>query len=208
MLSALLSPIIAQGDDAVSRDAEQGRPERSTIAVIDVKQVLESYSAFQRRKSEIEAGIAMAEAAIKEQKERIDVLAKQLRTLQAGSVEHTELDLTIARQTAALREQVLRARQKCLAEQARAYAEAYQELVREVEKLLAESPYEIVLRINDTADEASVDDSTLSLLKQLNRTIVSSAPQADISREIQRRLNGGQQKAANRLRPLSRAKHH
>jgi Skp family chaperone for outer membrane proteins len=185
-----------RGDD----DPARAKTGDSSIAVLDVKYVLENYSGFRRRKAEIEAGIALAEAAIKQQKEAIEALANQLRTLRAGSPEHTELDLQIARQRAALREQLARTRQKYLAEQARAYAEAYAHLVREAEKLLAESEYEVVLRINDTAHETKGDESPLSLMRQLNRTIVSSAPQADISREILQRLNDGRQKTAGRMR--------
>ncbi len=195
----------------------------SSIALLDVQHVLDRHPGLRRRKQEIEAGAALAEATIALRRREIGRLTERLATLRAGSAEHAELDLKLIRQKAELRAQIARAREKLSAEKARVYAAAYREIVRAVEDYLQETGYRIVLR------KAAVGGSSviLSEAKNLERPraeilrfaqndnagdsplmpLIFAQSGVDITPDILRRLQGGLPKAAGRMRRASKPCH-
>jgi hypothetical protein len=176
--------------------------------------VLDHDPAFRWQKDELDAGAALAEAVIGQRKEEIRELAQRLRGLQAGSAEHTELDLEILRQTAELKSQVERARRKLAAEEGRVYVEAYREIVQAVEAHLDETDCRLVLRIdapNIDAPNVVLGAGRLAPVEDpaerpqsIHRTVVSSQDAADITPAILRRLAADRQKSAARMRRPAR----
>lgn len=195
----------------------------SPIALLDVKYVLAHYTAFQHRQAEIAAGVALAETAIRGRKAETDGLAKRLRSLQAGTAEHTETDLQLARQSRELQAQIERVREKTKSQTTRAYLEAYQQIVYEAERLLAESTFQIVVQVktetksNSSAEafrelaplatpassmwaqHAAAGPRPAGPTPHPSSPLASQAAGVDISREIVRRLNGIGQKSLARM---------
>ncbi len=206
------SAVALVGLSAAGMAREEGRsvnPARnpapaSPIALLDVKYVLEHDATFRRRKDEFDAGAALAEAAIRQRKDEIRGLSQRLRGLQAGSAEHTELDLEILRRTAELRSQVERARKKLAAEEAQVYVNAYREIVRAVDRYLDETDYRLVLRVNTSDVEIGAagefhDEAALQRKQSIPRTVVFAQGGVDITREILRRLDEDRQKSAGHV---------
>ncbi len=142
----VLAASLCAADDAPIREAPRHLAAPSSIALLNVRHLLDHHPALQRRTEEIAAGVALAEAIIAQRKREIGRLSERLAGLQAGSAEHTELDLKLIRERAELKGQIRGARAKLATEQARADAAAYQEIVRAVERYLAETGYRVVLR--------------------------------------------------------------
>jgi Skp family chaperone for outer membrane proteins len=169
---------VAQAQDESENRASGAGP--SSVALLDVKLLLEHNAALRRRQEQIEAGAALAEALVRQRRREIDELAKRLKALVAGSAEHTELDLKITRWTAELDAQVDQARRKLAAERARAQVEAYREIVRAVNEYLEESDFRIVLRTSAAYPKNAS-----------HRPVVFAIRGVDITPEILRRLNDG-----------------
>jgi len=177
------------------------------IALVDVPQVLASDSIFQERKALIETGWLLAQSAAEAQQRRLDQLSKRLRNLRAGSSEHTELELRIARGRVDLAEQIEQARRRFLSERAQAYAEAYRRMQAEVNKLIASSEFRVVLRRDGSVPErqAAAADVWLSgTATEKTPAELSLHGAADVTGEIIERMNGRRERVAARMQGSKR----
>ncbi len=171
---------------AVGQDAgqEATQPD-SGLAVIDMAEVFKQYDAFLDQQKEMRLDVAKFDKQFRQQKDEIEVLAKQLAQLAPRTQPFENLERQVNELRATLQVDVTLRRKRILEREGRLYAKTYSEVQAEVAQVARKRTIRLVVRY----DSAPIDQENRdSILKGMNRFVVFQ-DKIDITEEVIERLN-------------------
>ncbi len=172
---------------ASSADRRQATaaPPDARVAVIDVQEVLNSFSRFKIMMAELKADATRADQQLKAAAAEVKEMARGLNDLLPGTRDYLDLQGKIKERGEELKAQVQLQKSELMQREARAYRDAYREIVQEIEAHAKKHGIEVVLRTN-----APVKTETpAEILRDINKQVVWFAPSRDITAAILDRLN-------------------
>ncbi len=186
--------IVAGQTAAVAQQA--GPP--SPVAIIDLAYIFKNHSGFQSMKDELKKSVDMAQADLKNRRDQAQQLADQAQEYRPGTPEYKQLEATLAQKQADLNVQVALQKKTLMEREAKIYFTIYQEVLYEVKAYCQRTGIRLVLRFDG---EPMNQDNPQQVVQQLNRQVVYSDQQIDITPAIldtlNRRRPGGNNQVTN-----------
>lgn len=185
----LIVSLSAMATRLVPADERPAGPKaaKTTVALIDVKYVLEHHPGFRRAKEELAVDVKLAEALLALRKGSLQKLEKDRQAHKRGSDAYRQLDQLLASELAEYQVQAELGRKQFARQEAELYRVAYQQIRKAVDEHIAQHGISVVIRFDrSAASDASEPEEVLAML---NRPIVAYDAAADITDEIVRRLS-------------------
>lgn len=168
------------------------------IAIIDLSYIFKNHNRFKAMTEAMRNDVLRAEENLKGQRTQIESLTKRLNDLgnelRKDSPEYKQLDADLTRKKIDLTTQVSQQKKEFLEKEAKIYYSVYQEVLDEVQYFCERNRISLVLRFN--GDPVS-DGDPQEILKQLNKQIVYSNKNIDITPIILNSLNHRAEGAGN-----------
>ncbi len=159
----------------------------TAIAVIDLNQVFEQHVRFKATMEQIKNDIKNYEAAVIERRKQGTALSEKLREYQPGSPDYKKLEEELAKLSAELQVDMAIKKKDFMDREARAYYQAYQEVLEHVTAFAHKHGIGLVLRFND---EPIDPQERASVLQGVNRSVVYQRD-LNITGAIVQELNRG-----------------
>ncbi|MHB0958980.1 MAG: OmpH/Skp family outer membrane protein [Pirellulaceae bacterium] len=147
----------------------QTRPSGTSVAVIDLGDVFEKHARLKTQLEQIKTQIDGFEAHVRQEKQKIEALAEQLKTLKPGTPDYAGKEKEFASISADLQVQVRQKSREFLEQEAHIRYEAYQEIQQHVASFCQSYGIQLVIRFNREAIDASKPQE---VQMGLNRPIV------------------------------------
>lgn len=124
------------------------RPSGTSVAVIDLGDVFEKHTKLKAQLDQIKAQIDGFENLVREEKQKIDSLAEQLKTLKPGTPDYAAKEKEFATIQADLQVQVRQKSREFLEQEAKIRYDAYQEIQQHVANFCQSYGIQLVIRFN------------------------------------------------------------
>lgn len=174
----------APGSDAPPSELSPPGGGLRGIAVVDVARVFREHAEFTQEVGKIRAELETAKQTIIVRQAEIESTQRKLQGLRAGTPEHGNAQLLLARLQTELKLSSERLQQQFQAREAALYADTYQEMVAAIEQHAQAHDLQLVLRAHDSPVEAGDRQSVLGVL---NRGVLYQRD-LDITDDILQRL--------------------
>lgn len=172
----------------LSSSAVQAQSPRGGVAIIDLSYIFKNHKRFDAMKDQLRTTVEAEEEKLKAERENIGKLAEQLKGFQPGTDNYKQLEEQLATRSAKLQADVNLRKKQFLEEEARMYFNVYREILAETKYFAQQQGYSLVLRFNgEEIDPSQVNPQ--EVLRGLNRAVVYSHPNIDITPHILRSLN-------------------
>jgi Skp family chaperone for outer membrane proteins len=168
-----------------ARAQTAARPSGTSVAVIDLGDVFEAHAGLKAQLEQIKTQIDSFEAYVRQEKQKIESLAEQLKTLKPGTPDYAGREKEFASIQADLQVQVRQKSREFLEQEAQIRYEAYQEIQQHVAKFCQSYGIQLVIRFNRQPIDASKPQE---VQLGLNRPIVYQNS-LDITQHIIESLN-------------------
>jgi Skp family chaperone for outer membrane proteins len=176
----------SHADDSTANAAAAETPNAGIqVALIDVGQIFRNHKGFKKKMEEMKKELVEVDGRLKLENAQIQVFQERLKTLDAQSQEHLELEDKITTQKSSQQVRIAREKRRFMRQESAIYAEIYKEVQKAVEEYAREHGIRLVIRYNSQPINES--DSN-SVMKGVNRNVVFQDG-LDITAEIVQRLN-------------------
>ena len=131
------------------------RPSGTSVAVIDLNEVLKSHQGLKAHLEELTTQAESVDAQMRQTKQKIESLAEVLKTLNPGTADYAAKEKEYA---SAQADGAVQARQKSrefLEQQSQIYYEAYQEIQQHIDRFCRSYGIQLVLRFDRNPIDAS-----------------------------------------------------
>jgi Skp family chaperone for outer membrane proteins len=146
------------------------------VAVIDLRYIFEKYPRFQEAKAVIDNDVKAEEEAIKGQKAQLESVKKQRDEARRGTTDYERLDGQLTQLQVSLQARIQQSRKRFMEREAFAYANAYKEIVQEVDGYARSRGFSMVLRFNNDVLNDDEVTEVREVAKQLNKPVVWIIP--------------------------------
>jgi Skp family chaperone for outer membrane proteins len=177
---ALVGPNLCSAEDAAKPTTRKG-----TVAVLDITAIFKESKRFNAEMTKMKDDVAKATENVKKEQDKIKAQTEELEKLPSGSEERLKQEEYIAKVQAALAASVNLQKQTFLRREAAVYYDIYKRIDAEVETYAKENGIEVVIRTAKQTVDSSKPDSVLSYV---NKPVVWTSPEADITAAIAERL--------------------
>ena len=158
------------------------------VAVIDVGYIFKNHQRFKAAMEKMKDEVMAAENALKAERDRINVLMKQLETFNVGTPEHRKLEAEVAKAQGDFNVNAQLQKKDFMDREAKVYLQVYNEIERAVSQFARDNKIAVVHRF----DGEPVDDGDRNrILGSITKPIVYYDPLVDITPDILRMLNAG-----------------
>lgn len=161
-----------------------------STAIIDLSYIFKNHNRFKAMTEGMRNEVLRADEALKARRTEIEGLTKRLNDLggelRKDSPEYKQLDADLTRKKIDLSAQVTQQKKEFLEKEAKIYYSVYQEVLDEVQYFAQQNRISLVLRFN--GDPVN-DGDPQEILKQINKQIVYSSKNIDITPIILDNLN-------------------
>lgn len=171
----------AQGQGSASAETRVG--------LIDLAHVLKNYTKFTRNTEEINAEAKKKEDEVKALQAEVRDLVKQQQELRPESSIYVKVANDATKKRAELEAMAQNAQREIARRQAGVLHQTYQEIEAAVQQYATARGLTLVLRTTRDADVSSANPQ--DVLQEINRPVVYSAPELDITEAIVQMLNRG-----------------
>ncbi len=162
----------------------------SAVAVINLRDVLDHYRDFAKRKDDLESEIACAEITYKHDKSAVAKLEEDLKKLIPGTSAHARLKAKLWRQNIELQATLAEQRKRFLRAETQLQYDAYKEIVAEINEYITGADIVAVFRTHDRdVIEEQHGGCGFFIKPILNNSLVAYKKHIDITKEIVQRLN-------------------
>ncbi|MBM4091009.1 MAG: OmpH family outer membrane protein [Planctomycetes bacterium] len=144
-------------------------PTGTSVAVIDLGEVFDKHERMTAQLEEVKQDIQAFEAYVRQERQKIEALAEQLRTYVVGKPEYVEKEKELAAAQADLQVQMRQKSREFLEREAKVRFNAYQEIIDLVTRFAQQYHIQLVIRFHRQPIDASKPESVQF---GLNRPIV------------------------------------
>jgi Skp family chaperone for outer membrane proteins len=145
------------------------RPSGTSVAVIDLGDVFDAHPRLKSQLEQLKSQIEAFEAFVRQERQKVETLAEQLKTLKPGTPDYTSREKEFASIQADLQVQVRQKSREFLEQEAAVRFEAYQDIQQHVARFCQNYGIQLVIRYNRAAiDPTKPQDVQMGL----NRPIV------------------------------------
>jgi Skp family chaperone for outer membrane proteins len=184
VLSAIAGMAISGGmSRAISQDEPASKP--CDIAVIDVSEVFERFTTFQKEMRSLKSDVESFELVLKQAQMEILQMKQRMEAAKQGSDERRSLEAELAKRNTDLRTEMEAKRAGFLGKEAASYAVHYHEMEKVVRDIAARRELRLVLRFSG---QDFNDKDRNSVLQAVNRPVVFQ-DQLDITDEVIKSIN-------------------
>jgi len=142
----LLLPSIAASADLVeSKSDPSKRPAVRKVGVLDLNRLFKSHADLKGKLQRLQVEAKLVQAKLESDSAAVNKKAEGLKDLTTGTPEYRALDAEIAKRQATLPAEIATKRKEFVEREARLYYDAYQEIMKDVEKLAKSQHIAIVL---------------------------------------------------------------
>jgi len=159
-------------NDATSPDPE------TTIGVVDVARVINSYPPLVEQKANLAADVKKAEEELKKKQQELAAMQQQLRLVPAGSPEHTELIQRITTLQADAAASLQTQKGAFIRREAEMYDAAYKKALAAIEEIVSSRDVEVVLNVKGAAPDPAQPQAVIA---RINRQVVWHKGQCDLT---------------------------
>jgi Skp family chaperone for outer membrane proteins len=145
------------------------RPSGTSVAVIDLGAVFDKHARLKTQLEQIKTQIDSFEAYVRQEKQKIEAMAEQLKTLKPGTPDYAGKEKEFASLSADLQVQVRQKSREFLEQEAQIRYESYQEIQQHVATFCQSYGIQLVIRFNREPIDASKPQE---VQMGLNRPIV------------------------------------
>ncbi len=184
-----LSASLAATARAQAQPAFQGAGQAlpgTRIALLDVNRILQSHARLKAAMEGLKQDVAVAEAEVKAKRDAINKLGATLQELNKGSPDYKAREEDLTRQQTEFNVQVKRQQEDFIQRRTRIYNDAYQEVLARTDYFCRQAGIDMVLQFN--GEKVDPNDPN-SVLRFINRPVVWSLPDLDITQRILDDLN-------------------
>ncbi len=158
------------------------------VAFLDITKVFKSHARFNELMAELKADETKAEGQMKGEVDYVNRMMEDLKLAKPGTEEYSSREQEIARRRADMNVRIQLQRKEFLVREAKIYNQVYQEIAKEVEMFATANGIGTVLRV--TGDQVDPNDPQ-AVLQNINRQVIYSSRNMDITGAILERLNAG-----------------
>jgi Skp family chaperone for outer membrane proteins len=163
-------------------------PPPGGVAFLDITKIFKSHARFNELMSELKADETKAEGQMKGEVDYVNRMMEDLKLAKPGTEEYSSREQEIARRRADMNVRIQLQRKEFLVREAKIYNQVYQEIAKEVEMFAAANGISTVLRVS--GDQVDPNDPQ-AVLQNINRQVIYSSRNMDITGAILERLNAG-----------------
>lgn len=168
----LAACVISYSAFASSPAFAQGQAVDRGVAVIDLRFIFEHYPRFKELKAVIDNDVKLEEEAIKTLKAQLESTKKLRDEARRGTTDYERLDGQLTQQQVNLQARVQQSRKKFMEREASIYANAYTEIVQEVDVYATHYGFSMVLRFNNDVLNDEERGEVREVAKHLNKPVV------------------------------------
>jgi Skp family chaperone for outer membrane proteins len=172
------------------------------VAFLDITKIFKSHARFNELMAELKGDETKAEGQMKGEVDYVNRMMEDLKLVKPGTEEYSSREQEIARRRADMNVRIQLQRKEFLVREAKIYNQVYQEIAKEVEMFAAANGISTVLRVS--GDQVDPNDPQ-AVLQNINRQVIYSSRNMDITAAILERLNAGRppvQDPRNATRPI------
>ncbi len=173
------------------------RPSGTSVAVIDLDEVFKEHQQLAAQLEQLKADMQQAEATVREERKKIEMLAEQLKTLKPGSPDYEAKEKAFASMNADIQVKMRQKSRELLEREAQLRYDTYQQIVAAVASFSDQYNVQLVIRFSR---EEIKPDQPRSVQMGLARSVVYQR-QLDITDHIVRIVNSNGATAHNPQRP-------
>lgn len=145
------------------------RPSGTSVAVIDLQDVFDAHPRLKSQLEQLNAQVDAFQAFLRQERQKVETLAEQLKTLKPGTPDYTAREKEFASIQADLQVQVRQKSREFLEQEAAMRLEAYQDIQQHVARFCQAYGVQLVIRYN----RAAIDPTKPQEVQMgLNRPIV------------------------------------
>jgi Skp family chaperone for outer membrane proteins len=186
LLSCLLLPHLHAAPEAADSDSKQLPP--SVIAVVDIGKVFNASTAQATRMKDLKADIDTFEASVKTVAAELKDAEEKRKLLPAGSDEAAQAELQSKQQVLTMQTKIAQKKAEFLKREGEIYFDTYAELERAIKLEARKRGVTMVLRQgNETMNRGDRE----TVLKGVNRAILFTQEQYDLTEAVIKSMNGG-----------------
>jgi Skp family chaperone for outer membrane proteins len=139
----------------LSADAQAPRPSGTSVAVIDLLEVFNEHPRLKMQLEEIKSQMDGFEAFLRQEQQRIEALAEQLKTLRPGTPDYAAREKDFASVQADIQVQVRQKNREFLEREAQVRYQAYQDIQQHVGAFCQQYGIQLVIRYSRQEIDAS-----------------------------------------------------
>lgn len=144
------------------------RPSGTSVAVIDMNEVFKSHPRLKTQLDSLKSQIDAYEAYLRQEQQKMEALAEQLKTLKPGTDDYTEKEKQFATMQADLGVQNRQKSREFLEQEAQIRYQAYQEVQQHVAQFCQTYGIQLVIRFQrDTIDPSKPQEVQMGLTRQI-----------------------------------------
>ena len=143
-------PNVATSADptAVSQDGPSNRSASQKVGVLDINRLFYKHAKLRNKLRDLQAEAGIIQAKLQSDLDAVGKKTERLKDLTMGTPEYKTLDAEIATRRPAIEAEIALKRKEFVERETRAYHEAYQEIMKDVEKLAKSQHLSVVLNVN------------------------------------------------------------
>ncbi len=158
------------------------------IAFLDVTKIFKSHARFNELMADLKSDSIKADAAMKGEVDHVNRMMEDLKRAKPGTEGYITRERELARRRADVNVRIQLKRKELVGREAKIYNQIYQEIAKEVEMFATANGIGTVLRV--TGDQVDPNDPQ-AVLQNINRQVIYSSRNMDITGAILERLNAG-----------------
>jgi Skp family chaperone for outer membrane proteins len=185
LIASALATGLAQHNPCLGKEATTSRHAPTVVVVLNVGKLFTESKQFTAELAKMKAEVTKAEENVKKQRDKLKTQREEMEKLPVTSEERSKQEEQLSKVEAALAASVTFQKGAFLRQEAAIYANFYQRVQNEVEGYAKEAKIDLVLRTKDQTFDASKPDS---ILQHINRDVVWTSADADITAVIAERL--------------------
>lgn len=167
-----------------AKSASENIPHK--VGLIDMAYLFSHYSKFTTLREELKSEIETADASLKGQLEKIKGLQAEMRDLTPNSVDFVAREKQITEMAAKIEADRKNMQRRFMREETKIYQKVYGEVQDAVNKYAGLYKYTLIVRYSRDEEEG---DDPQKIMQALQRQVVYSRPDDDITESVLRYLN-------------------
>jgi len=181
----------------VAQNKEASAPREHKVGLIDMAYLFTNYDKFKDMREALKGDMTEIEAGIKGDLDKLKGMAEQLKTFAAGSDDQIAYEKKITAAQAKIEADKQNASRELFRQESKIYQSVYTEVTEAVSLYAQARHYTLILRF--TRGEESIGEDPKKVMQALQRQVVYSQPEDDITDRVLKYLNS----EYGKVRPVS-----
>jgi outer membrane protein len=169
--------------------APSAHAQGNAVVIVDLAYIFQNHRGFKQATEQMKADVTAAEQSLKAERDAIAEALKTLREgeeLQPGTQEYKDMEAELTQRDARLQADIALKKKEFMEREAKIYYQVYKQVSGHIDAYARSNGVALVLRFNgEPADESNPQ----TVLKELNKSVVWSHPDIDITPIILEKCN-------------------